>query len=846
METRKSSILMWASILCIVAMMLCSVTFAASPVVKWEFEGNFTDGSGNSNNGTASGSPVFASGLGGIGQCVLLDGIDDEIKKEAANNLPTNPTAPWSINMYLCPSKALTDWTPVGGFGKPDVGTADPAGERHLIRFASQMYFWGSGADVVGVAPFDIGEWQMVTITFTGTPDNILRIYKNGSQTNSAIVSNYGAVEATAAVGWAFVGRYAGKMDDFSILDGAMTPSEITALVPYLVDPEPTSQSVAISLDQVLSWADASGMYTSPTYDVYFGTDPVGRNNPKLGTNLVSSQYAPVGMASATQYYWAFDVKENGTTVVYGSETYTFTTKIIVPATKILEWSFNGNTNDTVGTNHGTSYGSPQYVAGVNGQAINFVSQGDLVANISATGLPVLAGDKWSINMYVKTEVSQLWTVLGGFGYAGVPELGVGKERYILDLGQYYFWGGVGQDVGTGAGLDLGKWQMLTVTCDGSLVSMYKNGVLLASGSPALADTVQEVGVAFQGALGTTWIGKMDEFTIWDRPLTGNQINELVGMLPIYQGDINGDDTVGPDDLSILAAEWLLDWEVGVRNYFPQGFQAGIKAVLEVPRAVTAPTIDGVLTANEWDNAMAFEVIWPDVNTAPKQADLWYGAAPASATDFSATWYLKWDVNNFYIAVSVYDPTLTFTATYPGPYNAQDAVQFEFNLNETVTPYLDGTSAIYDFSADTADGVGGVASRNQNQSGNFSAAQLALISVKSTLLTDGYIIEAAMPWSVVDHTGTGYVPAVNDTHGVGFLHLDFNGNALVRALSAFTDQWDPATWKTLKLVDTSVQHSSWPWNTGSPAYRLFKADLEPKDNIVNLKDFAILASDWLK
>ena len=115
------------------------------------------------------------------------------------------------------------------------------------------------------------------------------------------------------------------------------------------------------------------------------------------------------------------------------------------------------------------------------------------------------------------------------------------------------------------------------------------------------------------------------------------------------------------------------------------------------------------------------------------------------------------------------------------------------------------------------------------------------------MLTDGYIIEVALPWSVIDHTATGYVPSVGDTHGVNFFLVDY-GNVAHTGLAAFWDPtWNPALLPTLTLVETSTQHSAWAWNTGSTAYRLLKADLnEPKDNAVTLSDFAIMASEWLK
>ncbi len=85
--------------------------------------------------------------------------------------------------------------------------------------------------------------------------------------------------------------------------------------------------------------------------------------------------------------------------------------------------------------------------------------------------------------------------------------------------------------------------------------------------------------------------------------------------------------------------------------------------------------------------------------------------------------------------------------------------------------------------------------------------------------------------------------AAGDTHGVEFLNIDFHGG-LKSFVATFPDPWNAASWKTLTLVNTSTQHSSWAWNTGDLIYPTLKADLVP-DSIVNIADFAKLAEGWM-
>lgn len=313
--------------------------------------------------------------------------------------------------------------------------------------------------------------------------------------------------------------------------------------------------------------------------------------------------------------------------------------------------------------------------------------------------------------------------------------------------------------------------------------------------------------------------------------------------------DINKDCVVDYNDLQILASEWLAGGPIGFRNYMPRGFQAGTVADCNVPFATTAPVIDGVLNPNEWDNAMALEVIWPDINLSPKEGFVLEGVAPASADDFSSTWYLKWDASNLYIAASVYDSSPAFIET-DGWYHQGDCMQIGLDLTQTQPPIMSGTSALYDFAAETFDNSGAALARHYGgaKTGNFTAPELAAISVASTLLSDGYIIELALPWSVLDNSGLGYTPSAGDTHGIEFLNIDFypGGGAISHSfVPTFPDPWNTASWKTLTLVNTSTQHSSWAWNTGIQNYPIIQADLEP-DGIINIADLAVLAEHWLE
>ena len=337
--------------------------------------------------------------------------------------------------------------------------------------------------------------------------------------------------------------------------------------------------------------------------------------------------------------------------------------------------------------------------------------------------------------------------------------------------------------------------------------------------------------------------------------ITGNEVTTYYDAQTGYThitsvstppGDFNGDNVIDVQDLSVMVSDWLKTGISGYDDYFPRGFQAGVIPSFQVPRAVTPPVIDGMFYANEWDGAMAVEVLYPDIDIAPKDAEIWMGAWPATPAEFSATWYFKWDPNNFYIAVSVYDDSPS----------SLDKLQLGFDFGATAPDYLWDNSAIYDLTV----GAGGTADmsrlHNDTYIGNFTTQEEAAICYKGSVFSGGYLYEAAIPWWVMDFLnmpGT-YVPAIGDHHGIALLHLNYNDSDLTTAMSAFSPlPWGPADGSfasmTITLVENSAQDSALPWNTGPTHYYPLQsvADLyqEPQpDDIVNFKDFVVFAENW--
>ncbi len=90
--------------------------------------------------------------------------------------------------------------------------------------------------------------------------------------------------------------------------------------------PSPGNGISGVSSAAGLSW-DAPTAYTPTSYDVYFGTNPTVRSNPKY-TIDTNSYDLPDYLAEETTYYWAVDSNNAGT--IYTGGDWSFTTYVPV------------------------------------------------------------------------------------------------------------------------------------------------------------------------------------------------------------------------------------------------------------------------------------------------------------------------------------------------------------------------------------------------------------------------------------------------------------------------------------------------------------------------------------
>jgi hypothetical protein len=203
-----------------------------------------------------------------------------------------------------------------------------------------------------------------------------------------------------------------------------------------------------------------------------------------------------------------------------------------------LEWKFENNGNDTSGQGiNGGYFGTSAFSDGIVGRA--FVSNGSnsvYKTAISSSLLPLAGSATWSANIWVKPDDTPSdWNVL--FAIGNKPSGSASNSSravYANSKNEIVFTDGTGLGghylVGTST-YDVGAWQMITATYDGTNVTLYKNGQNIGSLAFTFTAAPGEVRVPTNPGWGTFMSGAFDEFTIWSGCLTGSEVSAMYNSI---------------------------------------------------------------------------------------------------------------------------------------------------------------------------------------------------------------------------------------------------------------------------------------------------------------------------
>ncbi len=145
--------------------------------------------------------------------------------------------------------------------------------------------------------------------------------------------------------------------------------------------------------------------------------------------------------------------------------------------------------------------------------------------------LPVKKHDTWTVNFFCKIDKRpEDRTLIAGFGNSRDGRTGTG--RYFCQFARGLNFWVCNRDVMTNVALDLGKWQMLTATYDGTTIRVFKNGEKIADEAVELEDDTLAARVMPLDAWDRQrrFGGEVRDFTIWDVDLPEGAIRGLYEM----------------------------------------------------------------------------------------------------------------------------------------------------------------------------------------------------------------------------------------------------------------------------------------------------------------------------
>jgi hypothetical protein len=323
---RKSSLVL----LCLVVLAPAVSAFAGldpSLVAWWAFdEGSGTiayDGSGNGNDGTLQGGPLWVPGV--LGTALDFTGTNSYVAA------PTIPFDSRSFTQAMWVNPGLVDSEEVV-FAQHQSGSTNLGLHYRIYNTGVvRMGFYSNDLDTGALLEADT--WYHLTFWYDYENLN-RRIYINGEMVAEGGSDPFLGTGAETRIGqWNNNQWFNGSVDDVQVYSRPLLDGEVVRIMSGLADLSlaqniyPLDEAIDIPRDAVLEWGPGQ---TAVAHDVYFGTSFEDVNDG-VGTLVSQGQadttYDPDGLLEFGQmYYWRVD-EVNGApdNTIFKGEVWSFT-----------------------------------------------------------------------------------------------------------------------------------------------------------------------------------------------------------------------------------------------------------------------------------------------------------------------------------------------------------------------------------------------------------------------------------------------------------------------------------------------------------------------------------------
>ncbi|HKQ36514.1 MAG TPA: LamG-like jellyroll fold domain-containing protein [Verrucomicrobiae bacterium] len=529
----------------------------ADLVAWWPFDGSAQDVAGN-NNGTLVGNPAFKTGE--VGQALHFDYLDDAMRVPANPALDVGQSSGFTIEGWI-KSDDLTVQHPI-------VEWNNDAGSIGTHFWTSQMGFDGQISslfaniiDTTGVGHgirtpsglLTTDRFYHVALTYDKA-SGVATIYIDGSRVAQENLGTFTPQTSShfyvglRSSGTATGNRFAGDIDELSLYNRALSGAELHAIfaasslgkckpapVAPTITAQPQSQTVSAG-DTVTFTVSASG--TQPfSYQWRHNGEPIG------GATQSSLTLHDVQPSQAGAYS-VLVINAAGSATSADAQLTVLPTGDCAPPPEglIAWWPFDGNAHDIIGNNDGTLFGDPVFVSGRVGQALQFDYQDDAMRVPANGSLDVGRGKGFTIEGWIKPDdltvqhpIVEWNDDVGGIGaHFWTSHLGFDGQIASL-IGNIVDTDGVSHGIRSPSNLlTTGRFYHVALTYDkhSGIAAIYINGVKVAEENlgrftPQTSSNFY-VGLRSSGtAAGNRFAGKIDELSLYDRALAGEELNAI-------------------------------------------------------------------------------------------------------------------------------------------------------------------------------------------------------------------------------------------------------------------------------------------------------------------------------
>jgi hypothetical protein len=501
----------------------------------YRFDNNAKDSLFYENHGSAQRGATYTTGRSG--QAIDLDGTNDYV------NLPENLTscADFTFAAWIYWDGG-NQWQRIFDFGHGNLRymCLTPRSGGNTLRFVITTTS-NTNEQTMETAQMASAQWVHVAVTLSG---NIGRLFVNGSQvaTNTNITLNPSDLRATSHYlgrsHWVADPYFNGRLDEVHVAGYALSNAQITALyngtagniAPAFrsnpVTKPNATQGSAYSKTLVYDASDfdAGGMLTfskvsGPTWLT------VAADGTLSGTP---------GSADVGQNTFVVRVADS----LGASNDATLNIQVNGLGLQSL-YSFEANTDDSIGPYDGTAAGSAVYAAGKIGQAITFDGVDDVVT------LPagVINTADVTIAAWVYWNGGSLWQRIFDFGNDTTQYIFLAPNTASSTLRFTIKNGGAEQYVQTSQ-LATAAWVHVAASLSSNTGKLYVNGVLAATNTAMTINptdfnpVINYIGDS-QYSADPFFNGRIDDFRIYNCALSDAQVAAIVAgnTAPTFTSD---------------------------------------------------------------------------------------------------------------------------------------------------------------------------------------------------------------------------------------------------------------------------------------------------------------------